>query len=106
MATHACILRKSDNSVLLRVPIERIQKLEGNYYFPAEFLDSADYEISDRTYTCPQKGVCNWVDLKTDKGYVNDVAWVYAHAKRDYEHIAGLYGFYSKHKYYYYSECD
>lgn len=106
MATHVCILRLSDDSVLLRAAADQVQVIGGNYYFHPDALDHEMFEISDRIYTCPQKGVCNWVDLNTDKGYINNVSWVYTRAKSDYKHIAGWFGFYPEHKYYYYSECD
>jgi len=101
-----CVLRKSDRAVLLRARPEQVQRLEGNWYFHPDTIDPARFEVSSRTYTCPKKGVCNWVDLKTDKSYINDVAWVYPSALPGFEHIAGWYGFYPEHNHYCVSECD
>ena len=106
MATHACILRKSDNAVLVRADAGQVLQLGESVYFHPECIDHTRFEVSDRIYTCPEKGTCFWVDLKTDKGFLNDVAWVYPETKQGFEHIAGWYGFYAHHRYYYYAECD
>lgn len=106
MSLHACIINKSDSSILARAPADQIIRLEGNYYFPSDGVNTGNLEISDRVYTCPQKGTCQWIDMKTDKGYINDVAWVYQQPKSQYQNIARHYGFYADHRHYQYQECD
>ena len=69
-------------------------KFEGNYYFKPDAVDMAHLNVTDRIYTCPYKGLANWIDLQTDDGVIKDVAWVYPAPKPGYEHIAGQIGFY------------
>jgi uncharacterized protein (DUF427 family) len=102
-----CVQRKSDGSVLVRAENpEQVIRLEGNYYFHPDVVDTSIIEITDRTYHCHYKGVCNWIDLATDKGFVTDIAWIYPETKQDYEYIRGWYGFYADHRYYETRECD
>lgn len=79
---------------------EKLIQLEGNWYFHPDEVDRSVLETSDRTYTCPCKGVCFWVDIKTKHGYINDIAWVYPEPFPEYQHITGWYGFYPEHKHY------
>jgi len=107
VTSHACIVRKSDNKVLARAAtVDQAIQLEGNWYFHTDAVDHSLFELSDRTYTCPDKGTCFWIDLKTNRGYINDVAWVYPETEPEYRKIAGWYGFYADHRIYAFSECD
>lgn len=105
MPDHACIVRKSDGRVLVRARRDEVLPLEDNFYFPAAAIDRARFEVSDRPYDCPYKGICYWVDYKSDSGFINDVAWVYPDPKPGYRKIAGHFGFYPEHRYCRYSEC-
>lgn len=100
------IKNKKDGTILARAPVEEIIHLEGNHYFILEACESELMEISTRTYICPQKGICNWIDMKSDTGYLNNIAWVYPQTKPKFENIAGRYGFYGDHKLYEYIESD
>lgn len=107
MSNAVCVVRKKDGAVLLRAENPaQYQKLEGNWYFDAALIDPAMVDITDRTYICPYKGTCQWIDLQTDHGYVTDAAWVYKEPKKGYETIGGRYGFYADHRYYEVRECD
>ncbi len=79
---------------------EKLIQLEDNWYFHPDEVNQTEMETSDRTYTCPHKGICFWVDIKLKLGYINDIAWVYPETLPKYKHIAGWYGFYPKHKHY------
>ncbi|HEC13154.1 MAG TPA: DUF427 domain-containing protein [Acidiferrobacteraceae bacterium] len=79
---------------------EKMTQLEGHWYFHPDAVNRSALETSDRIYTCPHKGVCFWVDMKTKRSYINDVAWIYPHPLPDYQHIEGWYGFYLEHKNY------
>ncbi len=69
---------------------------EGNLYFEPATVDSGALRVTSRTYTCPYKGTCNWVDFVAPDGRtVSDVAWVYPEPKPGHEAIRGRYGFYS-----------
>jgi uncharacterized protein (DUF427 family) len=69
---------------------------EGNLYFQPEAVNQAALRVSERTYTCPYKGTCNWVDYQgADGSEVRDVAWVYPKVKPGHEVIRGRFGFYA-----------
>jgi uncharacterized protein (DUF427 family) len=71
-------------------------KYEGNWYFQPEKVETSHLEVTDRTYTCPYKGTCNWVDyVGTDGTRVRDVAWVYPAPKAGHDLIKDRYGFYA-----------
>ncbi|MEJ2106912.1 MAG: DUF427 domain-containing protein [Acidiferrobacteraceae bacterium] len=107
MSKAACVIRKKDGAVLVRAEDpSRYHRLEGNWYFDPELVDPAMLDFTDRTYICPRKGTCQWIDLKTDQGYVTDAAWVYHDPEAGYESIRGRYGFFGDHRYYRTEECD
>jgi uncharacterized protein (DUF427 family) len=71
-------------------------KYEGNWYFEPAAVRTDRLRVTERTYTCPYKGTCNWVDyIGTDGTSVRDVAWVYPTVKAGHELIQGRYGFYA-----------
>ena len=51
--------------------------LEGTFYFAPEHVKQDNLIISERTYTCPYKGKCYWIDLQGPGGVIRDVGWVY-----------------------------
>lgn len=104
--SQACIVRKADGQVLVRAQEPGlIQALENNRYFNPDCIDTSRFQVSDRTYVCPYKGTCYWVDLKTEDGFINDVAWVYPDPQPGFHKIAGWFGFYPDHWYYHYTGC-
>jgi uncharacterized protein (DUF427 family) len=69
---------------------------EGNLYFDRRAIVSGVLRVTERTYTCPYKGTCHWVDYHGPDGKtVHDVAWVYDDPKPGHEAIKGRYGFYA-----------
>ena len=69
---------------------------EGNLYFAPEAVKSDTLRKTDRTYTCPYKGTCNWVDyVGPDGSIVKDVAWVYGNPKPGHDAIQNRFGFYA-----------
>lgn len=70
--------------------------LEGCWYFKPELVNQDMLTITERTYTCPYKGVCNWVDITTDAGTVKEIGFVYLLPKSGYEPIAGRIAFYGR----------
>lgn len=69
---------------------------EGNWYFAPEVVNMEHLKVTERTYTCPYKGVCFWIDLETPNGYAQNVAWVYNNPKPGYEFIKDQIGFYAR----------
>jgi uncharacterized protein (DUF427 family) len=75
---------------------DTVVKYEGNLYFHPDGVTTSVLRITDRTYTCPYKGTCNWVDYVAPDGtHIQSVAWVYPTTKPGHELIAGRYGFYA-----------
>lgn len=70
---------------------------EGNWYFDPEAVNMDHLRVTERTYTCPYKGVCYWIDLEAPDGSRSqNVAWVYRQPKAGYEFIRDQIGFYSR----------
>ncbi len=73
-----------------------LTKYDGNWYFDPGAVHAECLKVTDRTYTCPVKGTCNWVDyVGPDGRTVEDVAWVYPKVRAGHELIQGRYGFYA-----------
>jgi len=91
-------IREKDSGAALAQADEgqRLVKYEGNWYFEPSAVEEKLLKVTDRTYTCPYKGTCNWVDyVGPDGRTVKDVAWVYPAPKPGHEVIKGRYGFYA-----------
>ena len=73
---------------------EEVFELEGNWYFDPARVNAAALDVTERTYTCPYKGTCRWVDFVGEEGRIPQVAWVYRDPLPGYERIDGRYGFY------------
>lgn len=69
---------------------------EGNWYFDPNAVDASHLKVTERTYTCPYKGTCFWIDLESPEGRAQNVAWVYNNPKPGYEHIKDQIGFYAR----------
>ena len=74
-----------------------VRVFEGNWYFAPEAVNMDHLKITDRTYTCPYKGVCFWIDLQTPDGLVaQNIGWVYNDPKPTYEFIKDQIAFYAR----------
>lgn len=89
-----------DQHALVTAGEHQVQKLEGNYYIHPDCIDPAKFITSYRIYHCPAKGTSYWVDVKTGRGYLNDICWIYPDPTPDYARIRGWYGFYPTHRKY------
>ncbi len=88
--------RASGTTLARGEPGSDVVTYEGNLYFRPEAVETDSLVVTDRTYTCPSKGTCHWVDFSgPDGAKVKDVAWVYAEPKPGHEVIKGRYGFYA-----------
>ena len=73
-----------------------LAKYEGSWYFDPAAVRSDVLRVTERTYTCPYKGTCNWVDyVGSDGTTIADVAWIYPEVNPGHEVIRGRYGFYA-----------
>src|SRR4051794_27805701 len=92
------ILEKNSGAVLAEAGESgtEVVKYEGNLYFAPAAVRSEVLKVTERTYTCPYKGTCHWVDYVAPDGRtVRDVAWVYDDPKPGHEAIKDRFGFYA-----------
>ncbi|MCS7072269.1 MAG: DUF427 domain-containing protein [Anaerolinea sp.] len=73
-----------------------VQVFEGNLYFDPAYVDRTQLVITERTYTCPYKGTCNWIDLQSETGRVQNIGWIYPDPRPGYEHIKNRIAFYNR----------
>lgn len=74
-----------------------VRVFEGNWYFAPEKVDMQHLKVTDRTYTCPYKGVCYWIDIETPDGVrARNIGWVYREPKPGYEFIKDQVAFYAR----------
>lgn len=74
-----------------------VVELEGCYYFKPADVDQTRLVTTARTYTCPYKGTCLWVDLSTEgQRRLENVAFIYHRVNDGYAHIRDLIGFYGR----------
>lgn len=78
---------ESDSTVFL---------LENNWYFIPEVVDMTHLKVTERTYTCPYKGVCFWIDLEAPGLSARNIAWVYRNPSPGYEIIKDRIAFYAR----------
>ncbi len=69
---------KQDQNVIL---------LEGSFYFAPDEVKRDHLIITQRTYTCAYKGICQWIDLDSCDGVIPNVGWVYTRPSAKYEYI-------------------
>lgn len=67
--------------------------LEGGYYFEPDQVLQDHLIVTQRTYTCPYKGTCQWIDLESPAGIIPDVGWIYTRSLPGYEYIQGKFAF-------------
>ena len=51
--------------------------------------------ITERTYNCPYKGVCLWIDLVSPDKTARNIGWVYREPYPTYDFIKGKIAFYA-----------
>jgi len=91
---------RNTGELLVDASADQVRRLEGNYYVHPDGIRTGGLEVSDRVYRCPVKGISYWVDLKTARGWLNDICWIYPQPEPDYAAIAGWYGFRPEHERY------
>jgi uncharacterized protein (DUF427 family) len=91
------IRERESDALLAQADVgSNLVKYEGNWYFDPSAVRADVLKVTERTYTCPYKGTCNWVDFVGPDGRaVRDVGWIYPMVKPGHEAIQGRYGFYA-----------
>jgi uncharacterized protein (DUF427 family) len=88
--------RGTDRVIASGIEDETVRVFEGNLYYTPEAVDHTLLRVTERTYTCPYKGVCNWIDLETGNGRIQNIGWVYPNPKPGYEFIRDQIAFYNR----------
>jgi uncharacterized protein (DUF427 family) len=68
---------------------DKIEKVEGNLYFPADSIDSTLFKPSATTSVCPWKGTASYYTLVVDGKENADAAWYYPEPKDAAKQIMG-----------------
>lgn len=72
-----------------------VQLFEGAWYFDPESVNMIHLEVSNRTYTCPYKGSCYWIDLKLpNRQSIENVGFTYFETKDGYGFVQDKIGLY------------
>lgn len=92
------IKERSNGSIVASGEENRnVRVFEGHWYYAPEAVQMGHLKVTERTYTCPYKGVCYWIDLETPAGDTfRNVGWVYRKPKPGYEFITDEIGFYAR----------
>ena len=72
-----------------------VRLFEGAWYFDPAYVDMTYLRVTERTYTCPYKGVCYWIDLDAPDHKGKNVAFTYFKVKPGYEFIQDRIAFYA-----------
>jgi uncharacterized protein (DUF427 family) len=91
-------IREKDSGTILAQSEEGagVVSYEKNWYFDPSAVSQDVLKVTTRTYTCPYKGLCHWVDYVAPDGQkIRDVSWVYPNPNPGHEAIKGRYGFYA-----------
>jgi len=88
----------SDNPIIIAQNSNehQVHIVEHAWYFHQDDVDASKINITNRTYTCPYKGVCYWVDIIIDGQIYENLAWMYPTAKAGYDVINNRIGFYER----------
>ncbi len=88
--------RNDGKTIAYGMEDQTVFEFEGNWYFDSEAVNMDHLIVTQRTYTCPYKGLCYWIDLETDDGPVSNIGWVYRLPLTGYEFIKDKIAFYAR----------
>ncbi len=80
---NGCVIAESADTIVV----------EGNHYFPPDGVNAGTLVASEKTSTCPWKGVAHYHSLVVDGKTNADAAWYYPEPKPEAENIAGRIAF-------------
>lgn len=86
---------KTKETLALAERNEGVRLFEGVWYFDPVHVNMTYLIVTDRTYTCPYKGVCYWIDLDAPDHKGKNVAFTYFKVKSGYEFIKDHIAFYA-----------
>lgn len=88
--------RNSDHVIAAGELDQDVTILENAWYFDPDTVDMTRLRITDRTYNCPYKGICQWIDLVSNDSTTQNIGWIYTDVRPGYEHIHNRPAFFSK----------
>jgi len=104
MAEHITIRHAAGNwtvrvaGAVLGESTNALELLEGDYppvvYFPKTDIAMAFLEPSDKTSTCPFKGVASYYSIEAKSGTIKDAVWTYEDPIDEAAGIKGYLAFY------------
>ncbi len=84
------------NNVLANgIKNEQVEFFEGAWYFDQDVVDMTFLDVTNRTFVCPYKGTCYWIDLHLPNQTSDNVAFTYFDVNPGYEFIQNKIGFYA-----------
>lgn len=97
MDSRVITIIEKENGRVLATAVENAgtQLFEGAWYFDPDKVDMSQFVVTDRTYVCPYKGTCYWLDLKSESGLVTDVGFTYFTVNPGYEFVKDKIGLYA-----------
>ena len=66
---------------------DRVERVEGNVYFPPGAIRKEHFGPSDTNTDCPWKGIASYYDVVVDGEVNKDAAWFYPDPKPEAGHI-------------------
>ena len=90
---YICIIMKVLFNNAIIAQSDKTIMIETNHYFPPNSVNSDYLKISDKTYTCPWKGVAIYYDIDVENEIAKNAAWIYKEPKQEAKEIAGYVAF-------------
>lgn len=87
--------RINNNCIAVGTEDDQVQLFEGAWYFDPGVVDMTHLVVTDRTYICPYKGTCYWIDLQLPNHTIQDVSFTYFKVNPGYEFIKDKIAFYA-----------
>ncbi len=90
------IKTRNTENVLASGQVDKdVNLFEGAWYFSSEVVNKDHLIVTDRTYICPYKGTCYWIDLDEPGQRAKNVAFTYFQVNPGYEFVKDRIGFYA-----------
>ncbi|MFZ6727622.1 DUF427 domain-containing protein [Undibacterium sp. MH2W] len=81
------------NKIIAEAAENDVITLEGNVYFPPQYVDQQYLAHSDKHTICPWKGTASYYDIVVDNQINAGAAWTYLEPKEAAKKIAGYIAF-------------
>ena len=82
-----------NGTVLAEAPLDRIEMVEGNMYFPPDAIRPEHLRPTDTHTVCPWKGTASYYDVVAGQQTNRDAAWYYPDPKDAATKIRGYVAF-------------